>query len=89
MEEHAVYEYRNYTVLHDYSQPTSAVILPWALVVPTGSFRYPLDGINIGFANVDSLFGAYMTDGHSFGQWASNSAMARDWYNYPTGNMVY
>ena len=89
MEEHALFEYRTYTVLHDYSQPSSAVILPWALVVPTGAFRYPLDGVNIGFASDDALFGAYMTDGHSFGQWASNSAMARDWYNYPTGNMVY
>jgi len=89
MEEHAVYEYRNYTVLHDYSQPTSAVILPWALVVPTGSFRYPLDGINIGFANDDALFGAYMTNNHSFGQWASNSTTSCDWYNYPTSNMVY
>jgi hypothetical protein len=77
------------TALHDYVQPVNATILPWAIVVPDGSFRYPLDGVNIGFAKEGALFGAYMTDKHAFGNWASNSGTALDWYLYPTGNMVY
>ena len=89
MEEHAVYKYRTVTSLHEYTQPTNAVILPWALVVPSASFRYPLNGVNIGYANEDALFGAYMTEKHAFGEWAANAKTAHDWYFYPTGNMVY
>ena len=89
MEEHAIYRYRTVTTLHEYTQPTNAVILPWALVVPSGSFRYPLDGVNIGFAKDDALFGAYMTINHAFGEWAAKAGYARDWYFYPTENMVY
>ena len=89
MEEHAVYRYRRETTLHEYVQPTGAVILPWALVVPSGSFRYPLNGVNIGYANDGVLFGAYMTEKHAFGEWAAKAGTAHDWYLYPTGNMVY
>ena len=89
MEVHAAYNLRLETVLHEYVQPSSAVILPWALIIPSGAFRYPLDGVNIGFAKNGALFGAYMTEGHSFGEWASNHEKALDWYNYPTSNMVY
>ena len=89
MEEHAIYKYRKETTLHEYAQPTNAVILPWALVVPSASFRYPLNGVNIGYANEDALFGAYMTEKHAFGEWAANAKTAHDWYFYPTGNMVY
>ena len=89
MEVHAAYNLRLETVLHDYVQPTSAVILPWALIIPSGSFRYPLDGVNIGFSKNEALFGAYMTEGHAFGEWASSHEKALDWYNYPTSNMVY
>lgn len=83
------FHYRTQTALYDYSQPTSANILPWALVVPGSSFRYPLDGVNIGFAKNGALFGAYMTEGHSFGEWAANHTIAIDWYDYPTGNQVF
>jgi LruC domain-containing protein len=89
MEVHAIYRYRSNTALHEYVQPNVAVILPWALTVPDGSFRYPLDGVNIGFAKDGALFGAYMTGGHSFGEWASNRLQAIDWYYYPTANQVY
>ena len=89
MEAHSVYKYRRTTVFHDYSQPDNAVILPWALVIPSASFRYPLDGVNIGFSKDGALFGAFMTPGHSFGEWAANQNAARDWHNYPTGNQVY
>jgi len=30
-----------------------------------------------------------MTEGHAFGEWASDHEKALDWYNYPTSNMVY
>lgn len=89
MENHAAYKNRNDVVLHEYVQPSSALILPWALIIPSGSFRYPLDNVNIGFANDEALFGAYLIEGHSFGQWAANHEQYLDWYNYPTGNMVY
>ena len=89
MENHAVYKYKSQTVFHEYVQPEGAAILPWALVVPDGSFRYPLDGVHIGYAKDGALFGAYMTASHSFGQWASNKNTSNDWYNYPTANMVY
>ena len=89
MENHAAFKYRTTSVLHEYTQPTSAVILPWALIVPSGSFRYPLDGMHIGYSKDGALFGAYMTVGHSFGQWASDRSSSTDWYDYPTTNMVY
>ena len=89
MEVHAAYRLRLETVLYDYVQPTSALILPWALIVPSGAFRYPLDGVHIGFYKNGALFGAYMTEGHAFGEWASDHEKALDWDNYPTRNMVY
>ena len=48
-----------------------------------------VDGVNIGFAKNGALFGAYMTEGHSFGEWAANHTTAIDWYDYPTGNQVF
>lgn len=89
MENHAVYKHRSVSVLHEYTQPLGAVILPWSLIVPSGAFRYPLDGVHIGYSKDGALFGAYMTLGHAFGQWASNKDTANDWYGYPTTNMVY
>lgn len=89
MEEHAVYKYKSETILYEYVQPSIASILPWALVVPFSSFRYPLDNVNIGFYKDDALFGAYMTVGHSFGEWAASHQKSLDWYEYPTSNMVY
>ena len=89
MEEHAVYKYRTATILQKRAQLTDAVILPWALIIPSASFRYPLHGTNIGYANNGALFGAYMTKGHAFGEWAADAKSAHDWYLYPTGNMVY
>lgn len=75
-------------LLHRYSLNTNVKILPWALVVPTSGFRHPLQGANIGFYKKDVLFGAYMTRGHSFGEWASNRHISQDWYEYPTNNQV-
>ena len=72
--------------------------LPWALVVPTGDFYHPLEGVNIGFRmkteytnNGEVLWGAYAVSGHSFGEWSVNRNKATDWYEnqYATQSMVY
>ena len=68
--------------------------LPWALEIPTRFFRYPLEGNEIGFRKKTSdgkttMFGAYMTTGHSFGEWAEDHNNYLDWYQYPTENQVW
>ena len=63
--------------------------LPWALMIPYASFRYPLEGINIGFSKDGVLFGAYMTRGCSFGEWAMDRTKCLDWYTNPTHNQVF
>lgn len=88
-ETHTHAEHRADQSLHEYSLNVSAKILPWSLVVPAVDFRYPLQGVNMGFYKKDVLFGAYMTRGHSFGEWASNRHISQDWYKYPTGNQVF
>ena len=72
--------------------------LPWALVIPSGTFWHPLHGQNIGFRmrkdyneGVEILFGAYSYSGHSFGEWSVNRNKALDWYlhDYATQSQVY
>ncbi len=89
MEVHSLYKYRLTPILHEYTQPENTTFLPWALVVPSSSFRYPLDGVNMGYSKDGALFGAFMNSGHSFGEWSANHEKATDWYKYPTVNMVY
>ena len=89
LENHALYKYRYENIVHEYTQTTNASILPWALVIPSNTFRYPLEGNTIGYSIQGRLFGAYMTANHSFGEWASHKTDAIDWYNYPNENMVY
>lgn len=73
-----------------YEYPATAIKnLPWALCIPKGDFRYPLEGVNMGFKKRDATFGAYMTPSHSFGDWSEDHLTALDWYNYPTLNQVY
>jgi len=73
-----------------YEYPATTIKnLPWALCIPMANFRYPLEGINIGFKKRNITFGAYMTSSHSFGDWSSNRLTAKDWYHYPTLNQVY
>ena len=86
---HPVGDDRHVQVLRQYSVSNAVVGMPWALVIPSSSFRYPLQGINLGYYKQGALFGAYMTKGHSFGEWAANHSNATDWYLYPTGNQVY
>ena len=63
--------------------------MPWALMIPYASFRYPLEGKNIGFKKNGALFGAYMTSGCSFGEWAEDRNKCLDWYTSPTYNQVF
>ena len=63
--------------------------LPWALMIPYASFRYPLEGVNIGFYRNGTLFGAYMNLGCSFGEWAMDRMKCIDWYTSPTFNQIF
>lgn len=63
--------------------------LPWALMIPYASFRYPLEGVNIGFSKQGALFGAYMNKGCSFGEWAQDHTKCLDWYTSPTFNQIF
>jgi LruC domain-containing protein len=83
------YVYRDAQVLYNYSL---SVIenLPWALCIPMGDFRWPLEGKNMGFIMREvHTYGAYQTSGHSFGEWAMDHNKATDWYYYPNKNNVF
>ena len=85
-------EYRNAQTLFQYViADLENKHLPWALKVPTGTFRHPLKGVNIGFYYKEkaALFGAYSTKGHAFGTWSSDKTQAEDWYLYPNVNDVF
>lgn len=62
--------------------------MPWAIMVP-GDFKYPNEWQVIGKKNGGLLSGAYKESGHSFGEWAENSATATDWYKYPSSGLVF
>ena len=84
-----LYTYRNNQTLNAYP-PSPLKTLPWALCIPSGSFRWPLEGVNMGYIMKEShTFGAYQTYGHSFGEWAMDRTRALDWYEYPTENQVF
>lgn len=84
-----LYPFQGTEVFHEYSLVNSVKLLPWAILVPKGDFRYPILGYNIGYFKKGALFGTYMTRGHSFGEWVENQATSTDWYNYPTLNMAF
>ena len=75
-------------VMREYSL-TKNKDLPWALMIPYASFRYPLEGVNIGFYKNGALFGAYMNIGCSFGEWALDHTKCLDWYTSPTFNQIF
>lgn len=68
---------------------TKSKNLPWALMIPYASFRYPLEGVNIGYSRKGFLFGAYMNKGCSFGEWAMDRTKCLDWYTSPTYNQIF
>ena len=82
------YRDREAQVTREYTL-TKSKKLPWALMIPYASFRYPLEGVNIGFYKNGNLFGAYMNMGCSFGEWAEDRTKCLDWYTSPTFNQIY
>ena len=82
------YRDRNAQVTREYTLAKSKN-LPWALMIPYASFRYPLEGVNIGFSRNGILFGAYMNMGCSFGEWAQDRTKCLDWYTSPTFNQIF
>ena len=84
-----LYQYRYNQTLNPYP-PSAIKTLPWALCIPMSTFRWPLEGINMGFIMKEShTFGAYPNMPHSFGEWSMDHTRATDWYEYPQENQVF
>jgi LruC domain-containing protein len=83
------YIYQDAQVLYNYSS-SKIKNLPWALCIPKGDFRWPVEGQNMGFIMKEvHTYGAYQTSGHSFGEWAMDHTKTLDWYNYPQEKLVF
>ena len=82
------YQDRLAMVLYEYHDQT-AIRITWALCVPSGTFRWPLEGLLIGTYKNSVLTGVYREPSHSFGQWAVKKENSRDWFDYPTDSEVY
>lgn len=86
------YSYKSVMALNKY-QYVDTKNLPWSLVVPSGTFNHPLEGVKIGFKKEENgyvmLFGAYPTKTHAFGEWAENRNKSTDWYLYPETSEVF
>ena len=78
-------------ILHDLGSNETAKsnIMIWALKIPCPTFRYPQEATSIGYYKDGVLTGAYMTLGHSFGQWVTDHTASLDWFRYPSTGMVY
>lgn len=81
-------------VLYPYNVEVKIKDLPWALQVPSTDFKYPLEGVQIGFrkrTETGVVFndGAYATSDHSFGGWVENHESDLDWYDYPDNAKVW
>ena len=63
---------------------------PWAIKVPA-TFKYPNEWQTIGkrVKETNEIIGAYKESGHSFAEWAENSANSTDWYLHPTEDLVF
>lgn len=87
-------EFKKAQTLYNYEDNVDFKDVPWALKIPTRFFQYPLEGTQIGFRKrtedgTPAMFGAYMTLGHSFGEWVEDHRNCLDWYLYPTSNQVW
>ena len=87
-------EYKAAQVIFPYNVEYRIKDLPWALLIPSDDFKYPLEGVQIGFykrTDTGVVFsdGAYKTTGHAFGAWVENHKAALDWYNYPDESQVW
>jgi len=83
-----IYEYKHSNILFEGIDQDSSN-MTWALCIPTGNFRWPLEGRLIGSAKGGVITGAYREYGYAFGQWAANRHKAQDWYLHPTLSEVY
>ena len=90
MEVHT-YKYKFTQVLWQFhnGNTTDKDRVPWALLLPTSTFQYPVEGIPIGRYRNGEIFGAYSRYNHSFGQWGRNKDASQDWWLYPTSSLVY
>ncbi len=84
-------EHKTAQVLRDYGDNKTAESnhIVWALKIPSSSFRYPQEGVSIGYYREGALGGAYQEEGHSFGQWVSDQTQCQDWFYHPSYNGVY
>jgi LruC domain-containing protein len=89
-------EFKKAQTLYNYEDNVDFKDVPWALRIPTKYFQYPLEGSQIGFRKrtedgTPAMFGAYMTLGHSFGEWVEDHRNCLDWYleDYATANQVW
>lgn len=87
--------FRDAQVLFEYTCP-NIKNLPWALKIPSKDFAYPLEGVELGFkkktdSGAVAMFGAYVSWGHSFGEWAEDYTKSLDWYQsqYATSGKVW
>lgn len=83
-----VYTHQQAQALYEYPDQNDVHML-WALCVPSGNFRWPLEGKLIGNYKDNILTGTYREYNHSFGQWAAQKEQSRDWFYYPTVTEVY
>lgn len=63
----------------------------WALLIPDGTFHYPLEELPIGHYRNGEVSGVYCRYNHSFGQWGRNCQTSLDWWQYAnaTKSQVY
>ena len=83
-----IYDYKHSNILFEGVNQDSGN-MTWALCIPSGTFRWPLEEHIIGTAKGGVITGAYRENGHAFGQWAANRNKAQDWYLHPTITEVY
>ncbi len=83
-----VYKDRLAKVFNDYYFLASKHIT-WGICIPSSHFRWPLEELVIGTYKDGILSGAYREYEHSFGQWAANKDVSKDWFLYPSSASVY
>lgn len=86
------YKYKFSEVLWEYlgdDKKSYDDYLAWSLVIPSSTFRYPIEEVALGTYRDGELYGAYGHKGHSFGEWGRNYRRAYDWWLYPNNALVY
>ena len=86
------YPYKLHEVVYHYYNGAAQSydnLYTWAIPIPDGDFRYPLEGEPMGMLKNSIVSGSYQTIGHSFGEWVMDATSARDWYEYPADGAVY